>query len=205
MKIVETLRDNILSSSFVYNSFQALIGGEKGKTLFVKDHVRPQAGEKVLDIGCGPGVLLNYLPAVDYYGIDGSAEYIRNAQQHFGNHGHFTHVDIDSYQPPENYFDIAVAHGVLHHLTDDQARLLFKQAKHALKPDGRLITLDGCYHDPQPWADRWMLQNDRGKFVRYEAEYSALARTEFSRVKTFLRQDLLRLPYSHLIMECVNG
>jgi hypothetical protein len=49
-----------------------------------------------------------------------------------------------------------------------------------------------------------MLAKDRGKFVRTRDEYLRLASTRFSKVEPHLRHDLLRVPYTHLIMRCFN-
>jgi hypothetical protein len=51
---------------------------------------------------------------------------------------------------------------------------------------------------------RYLLSRDRGKFVRTLPEYEALARTQFDRVATYIREDVLRIPYTHLIMVCTR-
>jgi SAM-dependent methyltransferase len=95
-----------------------------------------------------------------------------------------------------------IAHGVLHHLDDDQARTLFRVARRALKPGGRLVTYDGCFTPDQSAAARFVVSLDRGRHVRTREAYERLARGEFSEVRTFVRHDLVRIPYTHLIMEC---
>ena len=47
-----------------------------------------------------------------------------------------------------------------------------------------------------------LLKSDRGKHVRTESEYLALARGAFRQVETFVSADLFRIPYTTLIMEC---
>jgi len=93
---------------------------------------------------------------------------------------------------------------VVHHLDDAGAARLFQFAQRALRPGGRLITLDGCYVPGQSAVARWLLDHDRGKFVRDAAAYRQLASGEFSRVETHLRPDLLRIPYTHLIIRCLK-
>ncbi len=41
--------------------------------------------------------------------------------------------------------------------------------------------------------------------MRNEEGYESLARQVFSDVTTFLRHDLPEIPYTHIIMECVNA
>jgi SAM-dependent methyltransferase len=97
-----------------------------------------------------------------------------------------------------------LATGVLHHLDNERAAKLFELARTALRPDGRLITYDGCYVPEQSKAVRWVLSKDRGKFVRKREEYLRLASASFSKIEPHIRHDLLRIPYTHLIMCCSN-
>ena len=60
---------SVLSISSVYRLFGQLIGGASGRKIFVKDHIRPQQGDLILDIGCGPGAMLPYLSDVQYVSI----------------------------------------------------------------------------------------------------------------------------------------
>jgi SAM-dependent methyltransferase len=101
-------------------------------------------------------------------------------------------------------FDIVLATGVLHHLDDEEARELFRTAREALRPGGRLVTLDGCYVDGQSRMARYLLSRDRGKFVRAPEAYVRLARSQFEDVQASVRDDLLRIPYTHVALVCVN-
>ena len=53
-----------------------------------------------------------------------------------------------------------------------------------------------------PNSHAWLA--DRGKFVRALDNYQRLASACFAKVEPHLRHDLLRLPYTHLIMCCSN-
>jgi hypothetical protein len=67
-----------------------------------------------------------------------------------------------------------------------------------------MITNDGCHTAGQSAAERYLLSRDRGRFVRTQAEYEKLAHTWFPEVRANIRQDVLRIPYTHLILECVR-
>src|SRR5262249_59511280 len=99
-------------------------------------------------------------------------------------------------------YDLALANGVLHHLDDEQALSLLRLAYTALKPGGRLVTFDGCFTPDQSRIARWLLRNDRGKFVRDEGEYRCLASTVFPEIHAQVQHGLLRLPYTHIFMVC---
>jgi SAM-dependent methyltransferase len=195
----------ILSVPAGYRAFIRLVGGNV-RRIYVRDYVRPVPGEKVFDIGCGPGDILDYLPETDYTGFDVSPEYIASARKRFGNRGRFLCEDVGtaSIEREQGTFDLVLATGVVHHLDDEQALKLFDLARRALRPRGRLVTFDGCYVPGQSRFARWMLDHDRGKHVRNREEYVRLASLRFSRVEPHVRHDLLRVPYTHLILSCSN-
>jgi SAM-dependent methyltransferase len=192
----------MLAIPAVYRLFIRLVEGDF-YSAYVNTYVRPRPGDRILDIGCGPGDILNHLPSTDYYGIDLSAEYIEAARARFGSRGTFIRGEIGkaTVEQPGTY-DLALANGVLHHLEEETALELFRLARSALKPGGRLVTHDGCYAPGQSRVARWLLRMDRGKHVRAEEEYRRLACSVFPTVKTYVLHGLLRLPYTHLIMEC---
>jgi SAM-dependent methyltransferase len=99
-------------------------------------------------------------------------------------------------------FDRVLAHGLLHHLPDDEVVEFFELARHALGPGGHLVTLDGCFVDGQSRAARFLLEQDRGRFVRDEASYVALAKRVFPDVRADIRHDLYRIPYTLILLEC---
>jgi SAM-dependent methyltransferase len=193
----------LLSHPRVYSLFRRLVGRDTARTVYAREHLRLEPGQRVLDLGCGPGDILGFLPAVRYIGYDISPEYIERARQRFGERGEFHCRAVDESLPvPAGGFDVVIAHGLLHHLDDGGARALFRVARRALKPGGRLVTFDGCYTPDQSALARFILSRDRGKHVRTREAYERLARAEFGDVRSFVRHDLIRIPYTHIIMEC---
>jgi hypothetical protein len=91
---------------------------------------------------------------------------------------------------------------VLHHLDDQEADGLLRVAREALKPRGRFVSLDGCYAPNQSRFARWMLNNDRGRFVRRQDDYARLAAAHFPTVEAHVTHRLLNIPYTHIIMVC---
>jgi len=203
MKIIERL-SSTLSLPAGYRLFRRMVGGESAWRIYLDEHVKPAAGDKILDIGCGPADVLNYLPAVNYTGLDISPEYIFSAKERFGSRGRFCcgDVGLTTIEGEQGSFDLVLATGVIHHLDDAPAAKLFALARRVLRPTGRLVTFDGCYVPQQSRIARWMLAKDRGKFVRTREEYMRLASAHFSKVEPHVRHDLLRIPYTHLIMRC---
>jgi len=202
MKLVDRIT-SVLRWPAAYRAFQNLAGGSYHKK-HLAEHVQPVPGEKVLDIGCGPGDILEYLRDVNYTGFDLSPEYIAAAEKRYGQQGRFwcSDVGLAAIEQERGTFDVVLATGVLHHLDDERAAKLFALAKLALRPGGRLVTYDGCFVPEQSRLARWMLRQDRGKFVRSREQYLRLAAVCFPKVEARVRHDMLRIPYTHLIMRC---
>lgn len=205
MNVVGKL-SSVLKIPAGYRFFRWMVGGESAWKTYLADYVKPVPGKKIFDIGCGPADVLDYLPEVNYTGLDISPDYIRSAMRRFGSRGRFLCGDVGlaSIEEEQGSFDLVLATGLIHHLDDTQAGMLFDLARRAMRPSGCLVTFDGCYVPEQSRVARWLLARDRGKFVRWEEAYLKLASEQFAKVEPFLRHDLLRIPYTHLIMRCRN-
>jgi SAM-dependent methyltransferase len=194
----------VLSHPLVYKTFQKLMGPPTTRRNFVAEFIRPQAGMKILDIGCGPADILDYLPAVDYHGFDISTAYIENAQNRFDGRGQFTCKLLeqgDLAALPK--FDVVLALGLLHHLDDDQAAVVLQLAAGALRPGGRLVTIDPVLELGQNPVARFLVKRDRGQNVRDRVGYERLARAVYSEVRAEVRHQAW-IPYSHCMMECTH-
>lgn len=192
---------NALASPAVYVVFQRAVWGRAMRAL-VTDHIRAEPGQRLLDMGCGPADILRLMPTVDYVGFDHDEPYITAARRRFGDRGEFRLAAVDSVPPFEpGAYDIVLAKGLLHHISDAECRRLFDLAHSALVPGGRLITVDGCFHDRQKRAHRKITSMDRGEFIRTPEEYERLAGARFPHTKVTTHDDLLRIPYSLAIGE----
>ena len=192
-----------LSRPRVYLFGQFLIGGVRARRVIIQDYVKPLPGVRVLDIGCGPAYTVAYFPQAEYYGFDISRQYIEFANRRYSSRGRFFAQHFD--EPALDWLpqvDVVLMLGLLHHLDDESARQLLGLAKRAMGHDGRLFTLDGFYEPGQPRVTRYLLDRDRGKFIRNHEEYVRLAKQVFSDVSVSRRNDLFHIPYSALILEC---
>jgi 2-polyprenyl-3-methyl-5-hydroxy-6-metoxy-1,4-benzoquinol methylase len=193
----------VLSHPAVYEAFQRMMGAKRGREWIVHDLIRPFAGMRILDLGCGPAEILGSLPEdVSYTGYDMSADYIAAAQAKFGDRGTFhcrqlEQTEVATLEP----FDLVMGIGVLHHLDDVTARQFMTLAKAALKPGGRVSTLDPCYAPGQNPIARFLISKDRGQHVRHEAGYRALTDGIFTTVTGSVTHRAW-IPYTHWSMEC---
>jgi hypothetical protein len=93
---------------------------------------------------------------------------------------------------------------LLHHLDDSGARKLIEHLHSRLSKGGRLITVDPAYWPGQSRVAHYLVSSDRGQNVREDTAYRDLAVTVFSQVSVVRRGDLLNIPYSHAILECIK-
>lgn len=121
---------SVLSFSIVYNFFLYCLGAHSGREDFVKRHVRPQNGDRILDIGCGTAQILNNLGEVEYYGFDLSQKYIQTAKDQFGDRATFKCQSVDEANADKlGRFDIVLAQGILHHLGNNEATALLQSKR----------------------------------------------------------------------------
>lgn len=175
-----------------------------------REYWRVRPGQHVIDIGCGPGGVLDALPeGVRYVGIDISESYIRSAQRKYGQRAEFIAGDAGKLQgscdPRLCNADLILCTGLLHHLDDSEAKALFVFARGALAPGGRLICLEPTFLVHQSGFSRWLMSKDRGGNVRSELEWRDLARDVFPRCDSVIATHLYRIPYIHIVIECTAG
>ncbi|MGZ3703277.1 MAG: class I SAM-dependent methyltransferase [Bdellovibrionota bacterium] len=181
---------------WVYRLGQKLLYRSGAQAAYVSEYIQPKAGLRVLDVGCGPGIFLDYLPGTQYSGIDPNPRYIEGARARFGEKGEFR---CGLLRPGGDWnnekFDVILANGVLHHISDTDARQLLALCSSMLKPGGRFVSRDGCFAPGQSWPARFFLERDRGGFVRDESGYQKLLQPHFKAIRAEIRDDLLRVPY----------
>jgi len=109
----------------------------------VLEMIEPGAGDVVVDVGCGNGVLI---PLIESYigrsgriiAVDAAAGMIETARR---KHRHFGNVDfrvglIEEIDIPENHADLAICFAVFPHI-DDKLKAL-RRFRKMLKPGGEL-------------------------------------------------------------------
>ena len=61
---------SVMELATVYRLVQRILGGPAVHRYFVESHVRPRAGDRLLEIGCGPAQILERRPQGGYVGVD---------------------------------------------------------------------------------------------------------------------------------------
>ena len=190
----------LLRNPKLYDFVQHVAGADRVRREFVENYVRPRAGDRVLDLGCGTGDLLAFLPAVAYFGIDLNPDYVASAQARYGERGVFQSGDATQFaQLARGLFDRVVAVGLLHHLDDDGVRRLLATAPDVLAPDGMFVSVDPCFDASQGVVQRWMVSKDRGRAVRTPEGYKSLFPPRFT-LEHFVRHNWGNIPWSHCVV-----
>ena len=175
--------------------------------MFFSDYVKPADGHSILEIGCGTGLIYKYLTKYHpncrcrYVGFDMSESYVNFAKARYGHQAEF-HCEKVTPQGLLDIgkFDTVISAGVVHHLNDEEAIGLLSTAQSALKKGGKFVALEPCYKEPQPRVVRWLLDNDRGEYVRWEDDYAALCRKVFPNVMTEIREDMWFIPFTNVVV-----
>lgn len=134
---------------------------------------------KILDLGCGPGLMSKYVKNCEYTGIDFNQEYIQFAKKHYK--GRFIFGDIVKLKDhcSGEEFDYIVLNGVLHHINDGFAANLIDQAKLYLKLNGQIIVIDLVSNDLGK-INKFLVNHDRGDFIRSKEQYYHLFSSNFN-------------------------
>jgi len=100
----------------------------------------------VLDVGCGQGTLLNYLPrfGATTFGLDMSSESLRRAaagakELGYSDSVHLSVADAECLPFPDACFDAVLSFGVLHHTPDTCKGV--KELWRVLKPGGLALLM----------------------------------------------------------------
>lgn len=191
----------LLKHPALYQLYQELGGFFAARVIAIRDYLEIHPGARIIDIGCGPGHIVKYLPAgIEYIGLDIDQPSIDYANAHFGTRGRFHARLFDAHTAAElGSPDIVMMNGVMHHIGDDDLAATLGHVRDSLHAGGTLFTLDGCYAAGQSRLARWLLDNDRGVHVRDAEGYRALLAECFGDVAMHIRDDLSRLPYTFAI------
>ena len=186
-----------------YGLFQDLVGASYGKNWFIHECVRAKPNDKLIDVGCGTGDILEQLPNVRYTGIDISERYIAAARRRYGEKALFLHGTTELYRGDQRLenADLVTCIGLLHHLDDRETLQVLSFAREQLRPGGRFVCIEPCLLRHQSAGSRWIMSRDRGRNIRLDEEWKRLLQSEFSNCSLHVVTGLLRLPYVHAILE----
>lgn len=118
--------------------------------LLAVKHAALQPGEKVLDVGCGPGTMALLMvkkvaPGGEVIGTDASLEMIEVARRKASRAKSATRFEpaaVEALPFGDASFDVATSTFMLHHLPDEVQEKGLAEVRRVLKPGGRLVIAD---------------------------------------------------------------
>lgn len=184
----------LLKYQIIFSLFQKLIAADRIKLIIVKN-TKLQPGSKVLDVGCGFGNLLEYLPRnISYVGIDINEDYIKYAKKAYGLRGKFIRADVTKLNLKQEKFDVVFISSLFHHLSDSEMQKLLKSLLRFIKKKTVVVSADSVYLRKQSFLSRFITAQDRGKYIRDKEGYLNLIEKYFSKTHYKIASNLLHLP-----------
>jgi ubiquinone/menaquinone biosynthesis C-methylase UbiE len=156
----------IVLRSILENDFKAI-------RATIRSRLRVRQGLRTLDLGCGPGAFADVFAGDDYVGVDMNPRYIDHARK--TRQGAFIVGDARRVELPDARFDQILIFGLLHHLSDEDARAVLGECRRLLVGGGRVLVIEDI-----PAISRLNLighlihQVENGEFIRPVAEYQRL-------------------------------
>jgi len=185
---------SLLQYQPIFSLFQKIIAVHRIK-LLIASNTELKPGFRVLDVGCGYGNLLEYLPKkINYLGVDISQIYIDYAKKRYSSRGRFICADVTKLVLKEEKFDIIFINSLFHHLSDSKVKKLLESLKTFIEKETIVVSADPVYLENSSFLARFFASQDRGKYVRKKEGYLNLIKKYFSRIEYKVVSNLLYMP-----------
>lgn len=127
------------------------------KLRVIEKFSRPASGERVLDIGCGSGVVSDALRThgASVIAVDGNSKAIDYARRTFGREGiQFHHCQVEDLPAPANSIDRSYCFEVVEHLYINQVESLLRNAHRLTRPGGTITLTTPNYSGVWPAIEK---------------------------------------------------
>ncbi|MCW5800898.1 MAG: methyltransferase domain-containing protein [Deltaproteobacteria bacterium] len=155
----------------------------KQRTLACIDAAGPWTGKHVLDIGCGPGVMVAELLArsfAEVHAIDVSPGMVEDCRKRFHGVSALTCEvgDATRLAYPDRRFDLVLAMGLVEYFDDADVDVIYREVTRVLQPGGKLLVTypnaSSVYRrlSVRPWLSRTkrLFERLRGDGIRRVAK-----------------------------------
>jgi ubiquinone/menaquinone biosynthesis C-methylase UbiE len=130
--------------------YTLLFGLDRRLWRMVRELAGVSSGERLLDVGCGPGRFVLAASAAvgssgEVHGIDAAPQMIRVARRKAARAGVNAQFHVGAFEEmpfEDGYFDVITNCLVMHHLPVEVKRKGFREARRVLKPGGRFVAVD---------------------------------------------------------------
>lgn len=153
---------------------RALTGNYSVIKCLIHKEMRLKSKEKVLDIGCGTGILAPIFPKKAYVGTDIDRRLIAYAKDEHQGYM-FQTMDASLLTFPKETFEWALVVGVIHHLNPVTASRTMKQLQRILKPEGKVLLIEAIppIHSYNV-IGKILRSLDEGHHIRSVSDYTKL-------------------------------
>lgn len=142
-------KEGVMRQPRLYALTTALSFGGRRRRIY-DDLVRQSGmtfGDRVLDVGCGPGYLARHAalvvgPGGIVEGVDPSPEAITQARHEAPANASFQIAGAEQLPYPDETFDVVVSSLALHHIPPESRPAAVREMRRVLKPGGRLLIAD---------------------------------------------------------------
>ncbi len=153
----------LVRAATVYDAVQPLVtlGQETRLNRFLAEQVKLHDGARVLDVGCGTGLLTVRIahahPALQVTGIDASRPMIKVAnRKRSSDNCHFQQALGEDLPFQDAHFDLVSSALFFHHVDRELKQQTLQEIRRVLKPGGELLIADmDRPYTPLGWAMSW--------------------------------------------------
>jgi SAM-dependent methyltransferase len=175
MKLLENVRnlkDRFLSIPWVYDRIRPLaIGGldygEIARFCGVSD------ADRVFELGCGTGSLLQFLKCRKYLGADTDSAALQRARRFSSPSIRFLEGNSWDQACEELNPTVILMIGLVHHLSDEDFQSVVSRIRRAVRGPLRIVSFESTFL-PRHVISNLLSALDRGRYVRTPEAYAAL-------------------------------
>lgn len=194
---------NILNYRFFYNLYQNIIGSNNYLNVYIDNYVRPQTGNKILELGCGAGNIYSLFKNKDvkYTGVDYNNGYISYSKKKWSSQT-FICSDVTKDMNFDGKFDIIIGEAIMSALPDEKILEMFEIIKKCSSEKTRIVLSDMNYRKSASFIERFLMEHERNEYIRTKDDYIQLISKYFKIDKISVFEKPLRIPYQKIIFEC---
>jgi len=189
----------LLNFPFFYSLVQTVLYKKNSKNKIFSEYFGINSDDKVLEIGCGPGINRKLINTDRYIGIDINFNHINKAKKKYPGEK-FLCIDAVNFNENINMEidSILICH-LLHHLNDANCKVLLQNIYNNMKENQSVYLIDIVFKDNQNFIAKLLAKMDKGNYVRKDSDYLNLFDKNLFNVKIIYENKLLRLPSDFII------
>lgn len=177
-----------------------LLGGRSIKKKAFAEFLPTDSGTRILDIGCGPAPDRDLMGDVTWVGLELEQKYVQYVKKRLRTGDQIVHGGVDVLDSLNlGNFDVVLLSGVLHHLSDGEVKGVLEDCLKVLGPHGSVITVDPVRTSSASRLETFLINADRGKYIRFQEQYDVLIPPGFTKTEVHIRHGLGWLPQAQRI------